>query len=132
MCLYGVQKLIRIINPNQSKKQVYVDSCIAAEILDLNNQGIITISCCCGHGRAGQVIEYRNGTGVWKEYVSPPHVLIAKDSVAVAKLLGYSPFPYFYADGKSYDTWQMQLNSGCITENDCEIWHHKNRSLLSK
>lgn len=127
MCFHGFQKLIRVINSNQTKEEVFVDSCIAEEIQHLNNQGIVTISSCCGHGKAGQIVEYQNGLGKWKEYENPPHVLINNDSVKKAKVLGYTPFPYFYANGISNGTWQMILKSGCITVKDCEKWHKENK-----
>lgn len=34
-----------------------VDSCLVGEINRLNNQGIKTIGCCCGHGRRGGYIQ---------------------------------------------------------------------------
>lgn len=126
MCLYGVYKWVDIINPYQNQKRVVVDACIANEIQELNNKGIITLGSCCGHGRAGEIIEWKNGFGVWKSYQSPPQVLIHVDSVEKAKLLGYRPFPYFYADGKSNNVWQMYLKTGCLTKKDCMEWHETN------
>ena len=34
-----------------------VDSCLVGEINRLNNQGIKTIGCCCGHGRRGGYVQ---------------------------------------------------------------------------
>lgn len=126
MCLFGIYKMVNIINPNQNEKCVTVDACIADEIQELNNQGIITLGACCGHGRAGEIIEWTNDFGIWKSYQSPPNVLIHANSVEKAKLLGYRPFPYYYADGKKYDVWQMYLNTGCLTKKDCMEWHKIN------
>lgn len=116
MCLYGIYKWVDIINPNQTQKRVSVDACIADEIQELNNKGIITLGSCCGHGRAGEIIKWENDFGTWNSYQNPPHVLIHANSVKDAKLLGYRPFPYYYADGKFNDVWQMYLQTGCLTK----------------
>lgn len=128
MCLHGAYKYVDIINSNQNKKRVVVDACIADEIQTLNNQGVITIGCCCGHGLAGQIIEWKNGYGNWKGHCDPPNTLIDKNSVEKAKGLGYTPYPYYYADGEQQNVWQMHLKTGCVEMNDCETWH-KNRGL---
>lgn len=125
MCLYGNYKIVTVSNPNQQNKHVKVDACIADEIQLLNNKGVITLGCCCGHGKAGQIVEYENKFGKWKEHSHPPITLIDKQSVDMAKSLGYIPFPYYHADGESYDVWQMYLKSGCITEDDCREWHSR-------
>jgi hypothetical protein len=132
MCLYGVYKLVRIRNPNQNKKQVSVDACIAEEIQLLNDSGIITLGCCCGHGKAGQITEYENGFGKWKERENPPHVLIDGNSVELAKSIGYMPYPFYYADGSSGEVWQMQLKSGCLTIKECWEWHQFNNLPYKK
>jgi hypothetical protein len=126
MCLYGNLKLVKVLNQNQNNKYVKVDACIANEIQSLNDKGIITLNCCCGHGKAGQILEYENLYGKWKEYQSPPVVLIDNKSVEQAKKFGYLPFPYFSADGEGRGIWQMQLKSGCLTEEECKEWHSQN------
>lgn len=74
MCLYGNYKKVNIINPNQNKRVVAVDACIADEIQELNHKGVITLGSCCGHGLAGTHYEYENGFGTWKgETTPPPH-----------------------------------------------------------
>lgn len=40
-----------------------VDACIADEIQDLNVKGVVTLNCCCDHGKAGQIVEYENSQG---------------------------------------------------------------------
>lgn len=122
MCLYGVYKNVNIIN-KQAKSVVKVDACIADEIQELNNLGVVTIGCCCGHGTAGEIVEYENGYGKWKEYKSPPHALIRKESIEDVKSLGYRPFPYYYADGENHSVYKMFLKTGCITNQDCKEWH---------
>lgn len=126
MCLYGTYKIVKVINKNQINNLVKVDACIADEIQMLNNEGILTLNSCCGHGKAGQIVEVINKYGTWKEYENPPIVLIDKDSVKNAKLLGYVPYPYMTSNRKSYNVWQMHLKSGCITEDDCREWHMAN------
>ena len=44
MCKYGDQIGIRIT------RHISVDRCLVQEILFLNDQGVRTINCCCGHG----------------------------------------------------------------------------------
>lgn len=124
MCLHGVYKWVNVIN-EQQKQRVPVDACIADEIQDLNDRGIVTLGCCCGHGRAGEVIEWGNAYGNWKGYVSPPHALIKKESVELARSLGYRPYPYHYVDGKHRDVWQIHLKTGCLTQRDLIEWQEK-------
>lgn len=132
MCLYDVLKYVDIINPNQNKSRVVVDACIAEEIQQLNNIGIVTLGCCCGHGEAGKITIHENGLGKWKEHSSPPHCLINSKSVDLAKDQGYRPFPYYYSDGEHFDTWQIYLKTGCITEDDCKEWHMLNELPFEK
>jgi len=57
MCLHGIYKKVNIINQEQNKERMVIDACIANEIKHLNEQGVITLACCCGHGKAGQITE---------------------------------------------------------------------------
>lgn len=126
MCLYGTYKIVRVVNKNQLNNHVKVDACIADEVQLLNDEGVVTLNSCCGHGRAGQIVEVRNKYGTWKEYESPPLVLIDKHSVKKAKQLGYIPYPYAMLNSDTIGIWQMQLKSGCVTEDDCKEWHLSN------
>jgi len=45
MCKYGTDETITI-----DSKPVKVDKCIAPLIQMLNDYGIETVACCCGHG----------------------------------------------------------------------------------
>lgn len=121
MCMHGTYKTVYTIN----EKQVVVDACIADEVQILNDYGIITLSSCCGHGKAGEICEYENGFGRWKTYIDPPHVLIDCRSVNKSKKLGYIPIPYYYADGNHNEVWKIYLKTGCITLEDCEKWHNE-------
>ena len=132
MCLYGNYRNVNIINPNQNKSQVAVDACISEEIQELNDNGIITLGCCCGHGLAGQIVEHENGFGKWKDHVTPPHTLISGKSNVLAKQLGYKPIPYYYADGEHSDVWMIFLKSGCVTIDDCKEWHEINNVKFEK
>jgi hypothetical protein len=128
MCNYGTLKNITVINQKQNSQDIVVDACIADEVQHLNDQGIVTLGCCCGHGKSGQIVEWENDYGKWKGHEYPPHTLIAEESVVLAKSLGYTPFPYYYADGEYNDVWQMHLKTGCITEEDCIDWHSVNKA----
>ncbi|MFC0525796.1 hypothetical protein ACFFGV_19645 [Pontibacillus salicampi] len=124
--MYGNYKEVKVINPNQKNNIVSVDACISEEVQKLNNQGIITLGCCCGHGEAGKLEVIENQFGLFKEFKQPPSVLISIKSVELAKYFGYKPYPYFYADGTTKETWQMSLKTGCVTKEECEQWHKLN------
>jgi hypothetical protein len=123
VCNHGTYKTVKVIN-KQNSQEVLIDACIAEEIQQLNDQGILTLGCCCGHGKAGQIVEWENAFGKWKGHEYPAHTLIHEGSLSRAKELGYIPYPYYYADGEQNEVWQMQLKTGCITEQDCIQWHH--------
>lgn len=128
MCYHGTHRIVSVIN-QQSSQRVKVDACIADEIQKLNDKGIITLGCCCSHGMAGQITEWENDFGKWKTYYEPPLALIHEDSIELARLLGYRPYPYFYADGESYGVWKIHLKTGCITQEDCDLWHKEAREV---
>ncbi len=44
-------KLIRYTYGDGYKESIMVDECLSAEIVDLWNNGVQTLGCCCGHGR---------------------------------------------------------------------------------
>lgn len=48
--LYPPKGLLKYNCKNEEKTEVFVDSCLAREILDLWDKGIRTTGCCCGHG----------------------------------------------------------------------------------
>ena len=56
MCKWGTDKLIHVIRRNNPDvpdgwHPVYVDACIADYVQEMNDRGIITVGCCCGHGK---------------------------------------------------------------------------------
>lgn len=107
-------------------KKAAIDACIADEVQVLNDNEIKTIGCCCSHGRAVQIVEYKNGFGDWKAREYSPHALIVQESVNLARQLGYKPYPCFYADGTNNGVSIMYLKSGCLTERDCKELHQSN------
>ena len=70
MCNWGTEQEIVI------EQRVKVDSCIAAEIVELNHQGVRTEGCCCGHLKG------------------MAQALIRASSVDRARELGYDPVYY--------------------------------------
>ncbi|MGG1531397.1 hypothetical protein [Brevibacillus agri] len=123
--------MVNVIN-DQQNEMVKVDACIADEIQKLNDLGVVTLGCCCGHGKAGEIVEWENEFGRWKGYGTPPITLIREESVFVARELGYTPYPYFYSDGKHDNVWQMQLKTGCLTIDDLKRWHETREIPLKK
>lgn len=132
MCLHGIYRWVDVINPDQNRKRVKVDACIADEIQWLNDQGIITLGCCCGHGKAGFIYEVENAYGKWKGHREPPQVSIKEQCVEKSKELGYRPIPYFYADGGYHGSYTMYLKTGCITMDEVKEWHEKNNLPFEK
>lgn len=62
MCKWGTDKLIYCIRRNHPDYSdgwhpIHVDACIADYVQEMNRRGIITLNCCCGHGKdVGYVI----------------------------------------------------------------------------
>lgn len=84
MCAHGITKTVILNRPREvsGKTRVQVDSCIAKEIQMLNDNGVRTLGCCCGHGKYEKSI------------------LIHETSVDLAKALGYKA--RYYHEG-AYD-----------------------------
>ena len=56
MCKWGTRSKVSVIRrANPSIKdgwhEIYVDSCLKSLIQEMNNHGIVTTNCCCGHGK---------------------------------------------------------------------------------
>lgn len=65
MCKWGTCKIIYVIRRNNPYIRdgwhpVAVDACIADYIQTMNDRNIITLNCCCGHGkdRGSVLIDY--------------------------------------------------------------------------
>jgi len=71
MCKYGSDSPVKLNDRSfwGGKKTVRVDSCIAPVIQAIQDAGLRTSSCCCGHGRGASLI-------VWED-----------DAEAAAKIL---------------------------------------------
>ncbi len=55
-----------------------IDDCIKEEIKKLNEQGIKTVSSCCGHGLFNKTIIFKNEEGKYYEYFSTIRVFPEK------------------------------------------------------
>lgn len=71
MCKYGDQISVRIT------RHISIDQCLAQEILFLNDQGIRTVACCCGHG----------------DSTLPANIIIWSSDEHKAIAMGYDPQP---------------------------------------
>jgi len=92
MCEYGSDSSVRLNGRSfAGGKAIRVDSCIAPVIQAIQDAGLRTSSCCCGHGRGASLI-------VWED-----------DAGAAAKILrtaGYEPIVRrFKFRGWSEITW---------------------------
>jgi len=77
MCKHGTYKKVWCNYAGNSGKHLKnIDSCIADEIQTLNKKGVITVGCCCGHGKF------------------EPEALISEESVELCKSLGYKVREY--------------------------------------
>lgn len=68
MCDWGTDVILKVNIPaalshtGQSYwKEVGIDSCIADLVQALNDAGILTASCCCGHGKTEGRIDLQDG-----------------------------------------------------------------------
>ena len=56
-----------------------IDTCMRKEIEELNKEGIITLACCCGHGKYPKTIIIKHsGTKQPYEYFSKQYILRKK------------------------------------------------------
>lgn len=51
MCKWNTTETFEIINRSGEKRLIDVDKCIASIVKSLNENGIITVASCCGHGK---------------------------------------------------------------------------------
>jgi hypothetical protein len=85
MCTWGTDKIIHVIRRNNDLfpdgwHPIAVDACIADYVQLMNDRGIITVGCCCGH------------------FKSPSVVLVADVSKNLLEQYGYSYQPYEFED----------------------------------
>jgi len=52
MCKWGTNRMVRLCQPKEvsGRTEVPVDACIAPLVQMLNDFGVHTTGCCCGHG----------------------------------------------------------------------------------
>jgi len=92
MCAYDDLLPVTLNRPRpvSGLTQIMVDRCIAEEVQRLNDAGVWTLSCCCGHGYA------------------PTSILVHASSLDQCTALGYAPAVY---DGRP-DT--LELYPGAL------------------
>lgn len=61
MCEWGTSLPIYVIRRNNDSipdgwHLIYVDACIAPVVQTMNNLGILTVGCCCGHGKTNATV----------------------------------------------------------------------------
>jgi len=88
MCEWGTDAFIYVIRRNHPDipdgwHLMAVDACIADYVQRMNDLGIITMGCCCGHGK------------------TEPQVSVAWESGERARQLGYGL--RVYREGESYE-----------------------------
>lgn len=105
MCKWGATEIIpkevlvhsheRYANPKwiDNFGGIPVDSCIKDEIEYLITNGVITLGCCCGHHRSKHTT-----------------CLIHKDSINLAKEMGYEPYLFRHEKGFE-DRYEIILNT---------------------
>ena len=56
MCKYGTTKDVFLLTEKlfSSRREIPVDACLARLVQVLNDYGIETIACCCGHGKTSK------------------------------------------------------------------------------
>ena len=78
MCKWGTNTTVELCKPKpiSGRTEVAVDSCIAALVQALNDAGIATEACCCGHNKGLGVIMLGDGR----------ELMIAKDFKTARKI----------------------------------------------
>lgn len=63
MCQWGTDTMVRLCVPMpvSGRTEIGVDACIAPLVQALNDAGIETIACCCGHGKTYGRIDLADG-----------------------------------------------------------------------
>jgi len=70
---------IKMNAPGQEKKEyISVDPCLASEIIELWEKGIVTTGCCCGHNLGGRNV---------------PFIGVREDFIPKMKEIGYKVQP---------------------------------------
>lgn len=63
MCKWGTDKIVRLCKPRpvSGRTEIMVDACLADLVQALNDAGIETQGCCCGHGKGDGDIQLADG-----------------------------------------------------------------------
>jgi len=64
MCDWGTDVVVRLAHamPVSGRTEIAVDACLAPLVQLLNDHGVHTVGCCCGHGRGeGLVLFEQDG-----------------------------------------------------------------------
>jgi hypothetical protein len=105
MCKQGTHSTIKVISNNIVVRLKTIDACIAPIVQTLNEVGIETVACCCGHGKFPGVISLKDGREILiaRNYDEARLMesVIPKDEKAKKKCE--------YQDS----TWCHKLNSDC-------------------
>jgi hypothetical protein len=69
MCRWGTDATVRLAHPMpiSGRTEIAVDACLAPLVQLLNDYGVHTTGCCCGHGRADGQVTYE-GSGSLTHY----------------------------------------------------------------
>ena len=72
MCAWGTSNSV----VKENGQIIYVDACLVDYVQDMINLGIVTVACCCGHGK------------------SPSNILVSISSTETMNREGYHHYPY--------------------------------------
>ena len=69
MCKWGTEVMVTLCRPKliSGRLVVPVDECIAPLVQLLNDHGVRTIGCCCGHGKGPGYINFEDAEGFAQE-----------------------------------------------------------------
>ena len=84
--LYPPKNFIKYNSRNDYKDEVFVDACLADEILKLWSNGIRTTGCCCGHG---------------SEHISS-FIMVQEEDIEKMEKLGYQHRIMKYIDSNEF------------------------------
>lgn len=69
MCKWGTLEDVKLDRPRpvSGRLVVPVDQCIQPLVQLLNDHGVRTVGCCCGHGKAPGFISFEDAEGIVRE-----------------------------------------------------------------
>ena len=81
MCKWGIDEMVTLCRPKlvSGRLTVPVDKCIAPLIQLLNDHGVRTIGCCCGHGKGPGFISFEDAEGFSREVLLETKAMQAED-----------------------------------------------------